>query len=405
LNVALYIARRYLFSAKSKNAVNIITAISVLGVAVGTLALVVVLSVFNGFESLIKSMYHEVNADLVVRPVNSKSFSSASYDLDELKAIAPWETIQEVYEEKVLLRFDEQEQLAKLRGVRQWPSEDSLAIEKHIFKGRSFRDYQDHKQAIVGQSLAHTLSLSIDQYYKPLKVFVPNLDAKMGSLKERPFIEGSWYISGVYSVQAEYDASYVVTSLEGVQQFLDKPDMLSSLELNVADPENVQESLQEFFGADFEVKNRFQQQEFLYKVLQTEKWAIFFILAFILLIATFNIVASVIMIVLEKRRDISSLWAIGTPEITIQKIFFYEGLLITFFGGGLGVLLGVGLCLAQQKFGFFEMGEQGSFIVNAYPVEVQMPDIFLIMFTVMAIGMLITYVPVRLLKRKFIQAS
>jgi len=404
LNIALYIARRYLFSAKSKNAVNIITAISVLGVAVGTLALVVVLSVFNGFESLIKSMYHEVNADLVVRPVNSKSFSSVAYDLEELKAVAVWENIQEVYEEKVLLRFDEQEQLAKLRGVRQWPSADSLAIEKHIFKGRSFRDYQDHKQAIVGQSLAHTLSVPVDQYYKPLKVFVPNANAKTGSLKERPFIEGSWYVSGVYTVQAEYDASYVITSLEGVQQFLDKPDMLSSLEFNVVDVDGAQESLQEFFGADFEVKNRFQQQEFLYKVLQTEKWAIFFILAFILLIATFNIVASVIMIVLEKRRDISSLWAMGTPEITIQKIFFYEGLLITFFGGLLGVLLGVGLCLAQQKFGFFQMGERGSFIVNAYPVEVQMPDVILIMLTVIAIGSLITYIPVRLLKRKFIQA-
>ena len=405
MNIALYIAKRYLFSAKSKNAVNIITAISVLGVAVGTLALVVVLSVFNGFESLIKSMYHPVSADFVVSPVNSKDFSSNAINFDELKAIAPWTSIQEVYEEKVLLRFDEREQLAKLRGVKQWPSQDSLSIEKHIFKGRSFRDYKDHQRAIVGQSLAYTLSVSVDQLAKPLKVFVPNVKAKANSLKERPFVETSLYVSGIYSVQAAYDASYVLTSLEGVQQFLDKPEMLSSLELNLADVDGVQEALQEFFGADFEVKNRFQQQEFLYKVLQTEKWAIFFILAFILLIATFNIVASVIMIVLEKRRDISSLWAMGTPEITIQKIFFYEGLLITFFGGGLGLLLGVGLCLAQQKFGFIQLGAQGSFIVNTYPVEVQMPDVFLIMFTVMAIGMLITYIPVRLLKRKFIEVS
>ena len=405
MNIALYIAKRYLFSTKSKNAVNIITAISVLGVAVGTLALVVVLSVFNGFESLIKSMYHPVSADFVVSSVNSKDFSSTAINFDELRAIAPWVSMQEVYEEKVLLRFEEREQIAKLRGVRQWPSQDSLSLEKYIFKGRSFRDYKDHQRAIVGQSLAYTLSVSVDQLTKPLKVFVPNVKAKANSLKEMPFMETSLYVSGIYSVQAAYDASYVVTSLEGVQQFLDKPKMLSSLELNLADVDGVQEALQEFFGADFEVKNRFQQQEFLYKVLQTEKWAIFFILAFILLIATFNIVASVIMIVLEKRRDISSLWAMGASEIIIQKIFFYEGLLITFFGGGLGLLLGVVLCLAQQKFGFIQLGAQGSFIVNTYPVEVQMLDVFLIMLTVLAIGVFITFIPVRFLKRQFIQVS
>ena len=189
MNIALYIAKRYLFSTKSNNAVNIITAISVLGVAVGTLALVVVLSVFNGFESLIKSMYHPVSADFVVSSVNSKDFSSTDINFDELRAIAPWTSIQEVYEEKVLLRFEEREKIAKLRGVRQWPSQDSLSLEKYIFKGRSFRDYKDHQRAIVGQSLAYTLSVSVDQLTKPLKVFVPNVKAKANSLKEMPFMD------------------------------------------------------------------------------------------------------------------------------------------------------------------------------------------------------------------------
>jgi ABC-type lipoprotein release transport system permease subunit len=139
--------------------------------------------------------------------------------------------------------------------------------------------------------------------------------------------------------------------------------------------------------------------------LQTEKWAIFFILAFILLIATFTIVASVVMIVLEKRKDISSLWAMGAKESVIQRIFFYEGLLITFFGGALGIFLGVALCLAQQKFGFIQIGAQGSFIVNNYPVEVQSADVLMIMLTVLILGALVTWIPVRLLKRKFIEAS
>lgn len=408
MNTALYIAKRYLFSAKSKNAVNIITAISVFGVAIGTLALIVVLSVFNGFESLIKNQYHQVNSDFVVSSLNEKSFNSENYNLEQLQNITSWKSIVQVYEEKVLLKHDDSEQIATLRGLYQWPELDSLAIEKHIFKGRSFRDYEDGNWAIIGQSLAYTLSISVAQIGSPIQMFVPNVRAKNTSLSEKPFLEKQINAAGIYTVQADYDAAYVMTNLSGVQEFVNKPDYITSLEFNVdseADYEDIQHKLQDFFGENYTVKNRFQQQEFLYKVLQTEKWAIFFILTFILLIATFNIVASVIMIVLEKRKDISSLWALGAPEKTIQQIFFYEGLLITSLGGGLGLVLGVGLCLVQQQYGIIQLGEQGAFIVNAYPVELQWLDVALIMATVLCIGVLLTYIPVKLLKRNFIQTT
>ena len=408
MNIALYIARRYLFSSKSKNAVNSITAISVVGVAVGTMALVVVLSVFNGFESLIKSMYQEVNSDFVVRAKSSKNFILSSHDFEQLKSMNLWTGIEEVYEEKVLLQVDEQEQIALLKGVRLWPTDSILAIENHIFRGRSFRDFEDGYWAIIGQSLAHTLSVSVDGIQDVLKVFVPNQKASSTSLSEQAFKEQQFLVSGIFSVQSEYDASYVLTNIETVQGFLEKPNRITSLNFYTAptvDVESLQEQLSSFFGSDYEVKNRFQQQEFLYKVLQTEKCAIFFILSFILLIATFTIVASVVMIVLEKRKDISSLWAMGTPVKTIQKIFFYEGLLITVFGGGLGVILGVGLSLVQQYYGLIQLGEQGSFIVNSYPIEVDFYDVVLIMCTVVTIGILITIIPVRMLKKKFIQES
>jgi len=378
-----------------------------MGVAIGTLALVVVLSVFNGFESLIKSMYQEVNSDFVIRSTQTKSFNSNHLNFDSLKAIAPWSSIQEVYEEKVLLRNDDYEHIAKLKGVSIWPSTDSLLIEKHIFKGNSFRNYSSDNWAIVGQSLAYTLSLSVHQT-NPLKVFVPNPSTKINSFSAAAFLQKNLFLAGIFSVQSEYDASYVITSLNGVQDFLNKDGFLTSIELELNSDANlagIQEDIENFLGEGFTVENRFQQQEFLYKVLQTEKWAIFFILAFILLIATFNIVASVVMIVLEKRKDISSLWAMGAPVKTIQKIFFYEGFLITFFGGGLGLLLGVALCFAQQEYGFIQLGEQGSFIVNTYPVEVQWRDVGLIMLTVMSIGLLITSIPVSFIKRKFIQST
>jgi lipoprotein-releasing system permease protein len=408
LNIALYIARRYLFSSKSKNAVNSITAISVLGVAVGTLALVLVLSVFNGFESLIKSMYQEVNSDFEVHSTTAKNFVFSADQFESVKSLSTWSSIEQVYEEKVLLQVDEKQHIALLKGVSVWPKEASLSLEKHIFKGQSFREYPDGYWAIIGQSLAYTLSVSAESVQEVLKVFVPNQNASASSFSEQAFKEEQFLVSGIFSVQSEYDASYVLTNLETVQTFLEKPKQLTSVAFYVnesVDLEKVQKQLASFFGSDYEVRNRFQQQEFLYKVLQTEKWAIFFILSFILLIATFTIVASVVMIVLEKRKDIFSLWAMGTPVKTIQKIFFYEGLLITVFGGVLGLFFGVSLSLLQQHYGFIQLGEQGSFIVNAYPVEVHLQDVLLILATVVSIGMLITIIPVRLLKRKFIQAS
>lgn len=403
MNVALYIARRYLFSSKSKNAVNSITAISVLGVAVGTLALVVVLSVFNGFETLIKSMYQEVNPDFEVTSVVSKSFTLTDSDFEELKSLAPWDDVEQVYQEKVLLRVANKEQIALLKGVHLWPANSSKSIKSHIIKGSSYTDLDTDNWAVIGQSLAYTLSASVNEV---LKIFVPNQKANATINNSQAFKEKQFMLAGIYAVQAEYDAAYILADLGVVQDFLDKPLALTSLAFSIAgshDLSELKQSLQMHFGSDFEVKNRFEQQEFLYKVLQTEKWAIFFILAFILLIATFTIVASVVMIVLEKRKDISSLWALGTPVKTIQKIFFYEGLLITIFGGGLGLVLGVSVCLLQQHFGFIQLGSQGSFIVNSYPVEVHYKDVILIVCTVLSLGILITFIPVRLLKQKFIQ--
>ena len=403
MNVALYIARRYLFSSKSKNAVNSITAISVLGVAVGTLALVVVLSVFNGFETLIKSMYQEVNPDFEVTSAVSKSFTLTDSGFEELKSLAPWDAVEQVYQEKVLLRVANKEQIALLKGVHLWPANSSKSIKSHIIKGSSYTDLDTDKWAVIGQSLAYTLSASVNEV---LKIFVPNQKANATINNSQAFKEKQFMLAGIYAVQAEYDAAYILADLGVVQDFLDKPLALTSLAFSIAgshDLSEVKQSLQMHFGSDFEVKNRYEQQEFLYKVLQTEKWAIFFILAFILLIATFTIVASVVIIILEKRKDISSLWALGAPVKTIQKIFFYEGLLITIFGGGLGLVLGVSVCLLQQHFGFIQLGSQGSFIVNSYPVEVHYKDVILIVCTVLSLGILITFIPVRLLKQKFIQ--
>lgn len=405
MNLALYIAKRYLFSAKSKNAVNSITAISVIGVAIGTLALIVVLSVFNGFESLIKSMYASVHSDFEITAKEGKRFAVDSIDLAAISAVAPWKHALGVYEEKVLLKVEDREQVAKIMGLEDYAlTEDSLPIEKGIFKGMSFRTDTSYSWAIIGQPLSYTLSAS--PFQDVIKAFIPNPKANVNSLSHSAFIEKEFGLSGVYTLQAEFDAAYMVTRLEPVQEFFNKKGKLTSLQLQLPeglDGEDFESAIRAQLGSAFTLKNRYQQQEFLYKVLQTEKWAIFFILSFILLIATFNIVASVVMIVLEKRKDISGLWAMGMPKRDLQKIFFYEGFLISSVGGGLGLALGIVLCFLQQEFGIIQLGAQGSFIIDAYPVELQLADILLTTVTVLGIGTLVTYIPVAILKKRILK--
>ena len=379
-----------------------------LGVSVGAFALLVVLSVFNGFESLIKSMYNEVDADLVITSVDHKFFKAKAVDLTELNEIAPWNSIVQVCQEKVLLQNDGKEQIGWIKGVHVEPSDADLNVEKHLFKGQSFRNFYDDNWFVVGQSLAYHLGLNVNQS-EAVRAFVPNLDAKRNSIGEHSFYEKYMYLSGIYTIQSDYDASYAITNLNSVQNFINRKGLLSSIELRVDDSlvemTTIQEHLKELLGPDFLVRNRFEQQAFLYKILQTEKWAIFLILSFILLIATFNIVASISMIILEKRKDILSLWAMGASEKIIKRVFFFEGFLISLLGAIFGLSVGLALCYAQQKFGFFALGQQGDFIVNSYPVEVQFVDVLLILTTVLAIGTLVTLIPIRFIGKKIIHFS
>jgi len=404
LNLAFYIAKRYLFSSKSPNAVNSITAISVLGVAIGTLSLVVVLSVFNGFESLIKTMYSNIHSDIEVSPIQGKSFVLDPEDLDQLRALAPWQHMVGCYSEKVLLRVGDREQIAKILGVQDFvDASDSLPIERSIFNGTTFRADTTSRWAIIGQPLAYILSAQ--PFKDVVKAYIPNAHAKPNVINQNAFIKTDFGLSGLYAIQSEFDNEYMVTRLELVQEFIQQGNQLTSLQLHIkegADISLLQEQIKELLGTNFRVKNKFQQQEFLYKVLQTEKWAIFFILSFILLIATFNIVASVVMIVLEKRKDIKSLWVLGMRKEKLQNIFFYEGFLISGLGGTIGLIIGVILCFIQQEFGVIKLGAQGAFVVDAYPIELQFKDVLLTLATVLGIGTLVTYVPVYILKRRIL---
>ncbi len=404
MNLAFYIAKRYLFSSKSPNAVNSITAISVLGVAIGTLSLVVVLSVFNGFESLIKSMYSNIHSDIEVSPIQGKSFALDAEDLDQLSALAAWQHIVGCYSEKVLLRVGDKEQIAKILGVRDFiHASDSLPIERSIFNGTTFRADTSSRWAIIGQPLAFILSAK--PFKDVIEAYIPNAQAKPNVINQDAFIKTDFGLSGLYAIQTEFDNEYLVTRLELVQEFMQQDNQLTSLQLHIdegADISLLQQQIKEVLGANFRVKNKYQQQEFLYKVLQTEKWAIFFILSFILLIATFNIVASVVMIVLEKRKDIKSLWVLGMRKEKLQNIFFYEGFLISSLGGSIGLIIGVVLCLIQQEFGVIKLGAQGAFVVDAYPIELQFKDVLLTLATVLGIGTLVTYIPVYILKRRIL---
>lgn len=361
-----------------------------LGVAVGTAALVIVLSVFNGFENLVLSLYNAFDPAIKITAVEGKVFEA-----DEVTPFLEEKALlySEVLEEKVLLKYEEKEYIANLKGVdvnyKKLNSVDSMLVSGDYFEG-----YAAENTAVVGQGVAYYLSMGLGDRMNPLNVFVPNRSAKHLLRAETAFSQKTLLPVGVFAIQAEFDANYVITSLDFVRELLDRELEVSAIEVacSESEMEALQLELQALLGESFQVHNRYQQHAFLYKILQSEKLAVFLILTFILIIATFNIVGALSMLIIDKKQDIATLSNIGASKKSIQEIFFLEGFLSTGVGALVGTVLGLLICWAQIQFAFISMGE-GSFVIEAYPVSVQLLDVFTVLLTVLSIGALASWVP------------
>lgn len=376
---------------------HIISWVSLLGVSIGTAALILVLSVFNGFESLILKMYNSFDPHLKITLAEGKVFNPVNITIKNA------EIAEKAYvlEEKVLLRYKEKEFIATLKGVspsyRRLTNFDSLLVD-----GSYIDVYENNNVAVVGRGVAYYLSMGLGTLFGQLQVFVPNRSAKTLLNPQTAFSQGSVLPVGVFGIQAEIDQQYIITPLGFIQNLAKRGNKISAIEIKLKNANKmlkVKEQLKAQLGEKFIVKTRLEQQEFLYKILNTEKLAVFLILAFIMIIATFNIVGSLSMLILDKKEEIKILKSFGSTEKNIRAIFFNKSMLTIVLGIFIGISIGLLFAFLQQTYGFIGMGS-GSFIVSAYPVTIKLSDVFLVAITVFAIGLVASWYPAKILSGK-----
>lgn len=394
---SLWIAKRYLFSKKSHNAINVISAISAIGVAVGTMALVCVLSVFNGFESVISDMFSAFDPDLKITVTQGKTFDITTPAWQEVKKMKAIDCFTEVIEENALLRFKDKQMPAVIKGVSD-DFERMTRIDSIMYDGKFILFDGGFQRAVIGIGIANILGLGA-HFIDPLYIYAPKRTSDINLLRpETSFNQVGTFVSGIFAVnQLEYDDQYVIVSLALARDLFEYDSTkVSAIELklvNLSHQKEIQKQIKSILGPNFQVKNRYEQQESFFKIMKIEKWITYLILCFILLIACFNIIGSLSMLIIEKKEDIRMLRNLGADQRLIKRIFLFEGWLISIIGALLGIILGVVLCLLQQHFGFLKLGS--GYVLNAYPVIVQFIDLVLVFITVLLMGFIAAYYPVR----------
>ena len=408
MNFPFYIARRYLFSKKSHNAINVISGVSVCGVALATLAMVCTLSVFNGFRDLVATMFTAFDPELKITSVSGKVFDSED---ERIQSIRQWPEI-EVFscslEDNAMVQYKGRQAMVVIKGVEDNFSQ--LTAIDNILYGRG--DFVLHDEvvdyAIPGIELVSVLGTGI-KFLNPLEVYAPKRGTKINVANPTTSFQTDYLHSSglVFAVnQQKYDASYILTSLSFARNLFQYDTEVSSVELKLlpnASLSHVKDKVQDLLGADFKVQDRYEQQLDTYRIMEVEKLISYIFLTFILLIACFNVIGSLSMLIIDKRKDVETLRNLGADNKLVYRIFLLEGCLISFMGALIGVVLGLALCLIQQEFGILSLGSgdmAGSFVVDAYPVSVQLGDVFLVLITVLLVSFLSVQYPVRYLFKK-----
>lgn len=407
MNFPFYIARRYLFSKKSHNAINVISAISVCGVALATLALVCTLSVFNGFQDLVTTFFTAFDSQLKITAVRGKVFDGQDKRVLQLKKMPDVEVYSESLEDNVMVQYQGRQAMAVVKGVED--NFDQLTPIDSILFGRGDLLLHDEvvDYAIPGIQLLSTLGSGI-RFLDPLEIYAPRHGAKVNMANpSTAFVTGNLFSSGlVFAVnQEKYDASYILTSIDFARRLFQYTTEVSAINLKLkagADTDAVKKHIQDLLGDDFLVQDRYEQQADTYRIMEIEKLISYLFLTFILMIACFNVIGSLSMLIIDKRDDVVILRNLGASDRQIVRIFLFEGRMISFFGAFAGVVLGLLLCWLQQEYGLIALGSSGSFVVDAYPVSVHASDVLLIFITVLLIGFLSVWYPVRFLSKRLL---
>lgn len=408
MNFPFFIARRYLFSKKSTHVINVISSISVIGVAVATMALVIVLSVFNGFHDLVASLFTSFDPQLKVVPVEGKTAPSYDPILTQIRLLPEVDVATETVEDQALAIYDGKQAMVKIKGV-----DDNFAELSHItdilYGDGSFSLHAANLEyGILGIRLAQTLGIGA-QWDGYLKIYAPQKEGQLDlSNPGEGFVADSLNSPGVlFSVrQSKYDKNYIVTSIAFARNLFGQQGMLSDLEIRLkegSDLNAVKAEMQKIAGTKYKVLDRFEQQEDTFKIMSIEKLMAYIFLTFILVVACFNIIGSLSMLIIDKKNDVVTLRNLGANDKQITRVFLFEGRMIAVIGAVIGIGLGLLLCLLQQQYGFVRLGEsEGSFIVDAYPVSVHYTDVAIIFVTVIAVGWLAVWYPVRALSKRLL---
>ena len=408
MKTAFYIARRYLISKKSVNVINIISGVSVAGVTVGTFALVVILSVFNGLDFSIKSLFSAFDPDIkITSVVKGKPFELNSVNIESIRKITGVSTATPVIEEDAFLMYGKRQYFATIKGVPTNYSEISRLDTSSITSGRFLLEADQIPFALVGQGVAYYLSVGLS-FTDPIHIYTLKKGTKGRPTLENTFNHSTIYASGIFSNQQEIDSKYVLVPIGFAQELFQMGSRVSTIEVGLkkgTSEDVVKAEISRILGSNFAVKTQFEQHELFYRVMQSEKWAIFFILAFILVIASFNILGSLSMLIIDKKADIAILQSMGANQKLIRTIFLFEGWLISLAGAIFGVILGVLICWIQIEYGILKIPGEGSFIFSAYPVQIRVGDLFAIFLLVTGIGFLAAWYPIRFISGKYLNAE
>lgn len=407
MNFPFFIAKRYLFSKKSHNAINVISAISVCGVALATLAMVCTLSVFNGFQDMVATFFTAFDPQIKITSVKGKVFDGSLPVFQKIKSMPEIAVYSESVEDNAMVQYKGRQVMAVIKGVED--NFDKLTPIDSILFGRGDLVLHDEvaDYAIPGLQLLSTLGSGI-RFLDPFEIYAPKRGTRINmSNPMSSFVSDELFSSGLtFTVnQEKYDASYILTSIGFARRLFQYTTEVSAINLRLTPNANEDEvifQLKKTLGDEFRIQNRYEQQADTFRIMEIEKLISYLFLTFILMIACFNVIGSLSMLIIDKKNDVNTLRNLGASDAQIVKIFLFEGRMISFIGAVAGVLIGLALCLIQQEYGVISLGQSGSFIVDAYPVSVHAWDVIAVFVTVLVVGFLSVWYPVRYLSRRLL---
>jgi lipoprotein-releasing system permease protein len=395
LNLSLFIAKRYLISKKSNHAINVISWISIIAISLTTAALVIVLSAMNGLTGIVADLYNAIEPDLKITSVNSKYILNRMDIERQIKLIPEINAISYSLEENALIKLDDKQAVVNIKGVD--ANFKNLTRFDTVVKEGEYRfEYNNQFYGLFGKGIANKLGINVNDFISPISIFAPKRGKFEGVNPDDAFTKINVSPAGIFSLNDDFDYKYVLIDLKAAQTLFDCGDEINMIEINVKDKSNIdkiQQQLKNSLGENYNVKNKYEANDVLFKTLEIEKLWVFLILSFILIIATFNIIGSLTMLIIEKKKDIKTFYNMGADQQFIKSIFMKEGLLITFVGAISGLIIGLAVCMIQQQFHVITFDDQS--VISYYPIRVEFKDMISILGMVMLIGFLAAIYPVR----------